>query len=198
MSQYRKLITFTLGLLLLNIGLFTYLLHIGPPLPFHREGTQVGVAVKPLTVTKDTAVYIQDGYKTCFDAHLFCSEPVMLKGSQRDMLNGLGLNELYSIYPREENWKIEADSLGSSIMISRLLEGLCPFHNSFYHFAEKDGKLVAFYGPAAVGSAAGVVLETDILLDSLPEEIAQKIRLGQWEFKSWDELQSVIDALDEV
>lgn len=197
MSQRKKWLFFSIGLLLLNIGLFTYLLNMGPPLPFYRQETQVGVKVKPLQVTEKTAVYLQDGYDLCHEAHLDCSEPSILKGSARQKLNGLNYNEITDMYPKGENWSVDTDSQNATILIHRLREGLCPLHSSYYHFEAVSGNIAAYYGPAAVGKAAGLAFDTGISLDLLPEALTNKILLGQWEFKSWDELQAVIDTLDE-
>lgn len=113
------------------------------------------------------------------------------------MLRDLSLSELASRYPMPEWTVTEKDG---TVIICRVIEGLCPEHKQMYHLGvnENGQYLAVYYGPSAVGNAAGAFLVTDVLVDKLSPEQCNELMEGSYEFYSQDELISVLDNFSEL
>ena len=69
-----------------------------------------------------------------------------------------------------------------------------------YHLgSNENGQYVAvYYGPSAVGSAAGAFLVTDVPVARLSVEQRSELEQGKYEYYSQDELISMLDNLSEL
>ena len=114
-----------------------------------------------------------------------------------EMLRDLSLGELASRYPMPE-WTVT--EIDGTVEICREIEGLCPEHKQMYHLGinENGQYLAVYYGPSAVGNAAGAFLVTDVLVEKLSPEQQSELLEGAYEYYSQDELISVLDNFSEL
>lgn len=140
----------------------------------------------------------EERYNLC-ELYQLDTEISILEGdaATEDMLRDLSLSELASRYPMPEWTVTETDGI---VEICREIEGLCPEHKQMYHLGvnENGQYLAVYYGPSAVGNAAGAFLVTDVLLDKLSPEQRNDLMEGAYEYYSQDELISVLDNFSEL
>ncbi len=188
---------FLCGLFLLSFGFASYTDHLGPPLPYYREETQVSFPVKPALVEEGTIVSIQESYSFCRQSGFSCADSRLLTGEPRNALNGKGSEEISILYSNAEGWQVGWEDGGAELRIWRSREGFCPEHIHYWHFEEGDkGNIEVYQGPAGSGKLGELTLSTTIKVKSLPEPYQEKVRDGSWQFKDRDDLQNVIDSLD--
>ena len=148
---------------------------------------------------KPRQFYWEERYELCELYQLDC-EAVRQPGdtATEEMLRDLPLQELAGRYPGPD-WTV-SENAEQVVTICRNRPGLCPQHQKIYHLGSNEtGQYVAvYYGPSAVGSAAGAFLVTDVLLDHLSPEQLWELEQGQYEFYSQDELISMLDNLSEL
>jgi len=114
-----------------------------------------------------------------------------------ELLRELSLPELASRYPLPDWTVSETDN---RVTICRNEPGLCQTHRQMYHLGgnENGQYLAVYYGPSAVGAAAGAFLVTDVPLDKLSPEQRNDLAQGRYEYYSQDELISVLDNFSEL
>ncbi|MGI9952681.1 hypothetical protein V3F56_10010 [Moorellaceae bacterium AZ2] len=105
-----------------------------------------------------------------------------------------GKRELEVIFPPEEGWVIRQDKAGRFV-ISQEIQGLCPADDPKRHLAELDGRVAVYRGPA--GSSGPLERVLDVQVAQLPADWQERIRRGQAEFQSEEELLQALDSLDE-
>lgn len=197
MKKRKGIMLFCGGLLLISLGVLSYVRVFGVPVPFYRDETQVGVDVKPVKVSADTEIYIQEIYSLCGKAELDCTLKKLLQGSERQKLDDMTPVQLESVYSPVRGWKQSWKLDGQGLLISRELKGFCEKHSAYWHFEAGDsGNVQVYQGPGGTGKIGELTLDTGISVDSLPEEYALKIREGKWEFRDWEYLQAVLDNLE--
>ncbi len=140
----------------------------------------------------------EEQHELCQLYQLGCENQV-LEGDRatEEMLRELPLNEVAGRYPVPEWTVSEVDNV---ITICRNLPGLCEVHQQMYHLgSNENGQYVAvYYGPSAVGSAAGAFLVTDVPVVRLSAEQRSDLEQGKYEYYSQDELISMLDNLSEL
>ena len=141
----------------------------------------------------------EERYELCELYELDC-EAVSQPGDEATeaMLKDLSLSELMTRYPMPD-WTItERD--GNVVTICRNIRGLCAIHQKVYHLGvNESGQYIAVYfGPSAVGNAAGAFLVTDVLVSRLSPEQRLELDAGVYEYYSQDELISMLDNLSEL
>jgi hypothetical protein len=69
-----------------------------------------------------------------------------------------------------------------------------------YHLgsSENDQYVAVYYGPSAVGSAAGAFLVTDVPLNRLNAEQMNALYAGEYEYHSQDDLIAMLDNFSEL
>ncbi|MEA4893458.1 MAG: hypothetical protein VB085_13040 [Peptococcaceae bacterium] len=197
MKKGKGILLFFSGVLLIGLGFFSYVRVFGIPVPFYRNETQVGMDVKPVKVTEDTEIYIQEVYRLCSQAGLDCTLKKLLEGQERLALNGMTPVQLESVYSPVKGWKQSWQLNGQGLLISRELEGFCELHSGYWHFEVSAAGMVQVYqGPGGSGKLGEPVLSTSIAVADLPEDYAAKISEGRWEFRDWEYLQAVLDNFE--
>lgn len=141
----------------------------------------------------------EERYELCELYALDC-EAVAKPGDEatETMLKELSLGELASRYPMPDWTVTENDD--NVITICRMIHGLCEVHQNVYHFGinESGQYLAVYFGPSAVGNAAGAFLVTDVLLDRLSPEQRMDLDAGVYEFYSQDDLIATLDNFSEL
>lgn len=114
------------------------------------------------------------------------------------MLKDLSLGELASRYPTPD-W-IVTENEDNVVTICRMIHGLCEVHQKVYHLGinESGQYLAVYFGPSAVGNAAGAFLVTDVLADRLSPEQRMDLDAGVYEFYSQDDLIATLDNFSEL
>lgn len=140
----------------------------------------------------------EECYALCQLYDLDC-EARQLKGDEttEDLLREVSLTELANRYPIPD-WTVrERDNV---VTICHNLDGLCELHRQMYHLGSNENGqyLAVYYGPSAVGSAAGAFLVTDVPLEKLSPEQRQELEQGKYEYYSQDELISMLDNFSEL
>lgn len=105
-----------------------------------------------------------------------------------------GKKELEVIFPSKDGWVIRQEKSGRFI-ISQEIQGLCPADASKRHLAEFEGRVAVYQGPA--GSAGRLERVLELKFTELPPQWQERIRQGQAEFQSEEELLQALDNLDE-
>jgi hypothetical protein len=140
----------------------------------------------------------EERYALCQLYDLDCNA-VQLEGdaATETMLRELPLYELANRYPGPD-WSIREED--NVITICRNLAGLCEIHRRIYHLGRNENGeyLAVYYGPSAVGNAAGAFLVTDIAVEKLGAEQLLDLEQGRLEYYSQDELISMLDNLSEL
>ncbi len=140
----------------------------------------------------------EERYELCELYELDC-EAQALEGdaATEDLLRELPLAELASRYPAPDWTVSETDNV---VTVCRNVAGLCEIHRQMYHLGSNENHqyLAVYFGPSAVGNAAGAFLVTDVLLEKLSPEQRNDLEQGKYEFYSQDELISVLDNFSEL
>ncbi|MBE3581204.1 MAG: hypothetical protein IMW96_06155 [Thermoanaerobacteraceae bacterium] len=105
-----------------------------------------------------------------------------------------GKEELEAAFPPGEGWIIREEGSGRVVISQEILE-LCPADAGKLHLAELDGRVAVYRGPA--GSSGPLERVLDVEISQLPAYWQERIRRGQAEFGSEEELGQALDSLDE-
>lgn len=140
----------------------------------------------------------EERHALCKEFDLDCAAQMLEQDAAvEESLRDLPLTALAERYPLPE-WSVsETDR---TVTICHNLEGLCERHRKMYHLgANENGQYVAvYYGPSAVGDAAGAFLVTDVPLSRLSAEQRGEVETGGFEYYSQDELIAMLDNLSEL
>jgi len=109
-------------------------------------------------------------------------------------LRWVGKKELEILFPPQEGWNIRSEQNGR-LVITQRVPGLCPQDAPKRHLAELEGRVAVYRGP--VGSIGDLERVLNIKIDALPREWQERIRRGQAEFQSEEELLQALDSLEE-
>ncbi len=140
----------------------------------------------------------KEQYALCALYDLECSaKTIEVDDSVETQIRNFTLGELAEVYPLPE-WNVQ--EYDNEITITHNLEGLCTVHHGIYHLGcSENGQYVAvYYGPSAVGSAAGAFLVTDVPVDCLSLEQLSDLQKGTYEYRSQDDLIAMLDNLSEL
>ncbi len=99
------------------------------------RGTAVGV--KP-TVNAETVIYKEIRY--------LCEDKVNTKIPTTSDLIGLDFASLAKKFPPDEGWSID-DTVKNRLVLVRVANRVCPYHQDFRHFGISDGFLAVYEGP---------------------------------------------------
>lgn len=106
----------------------------------------------------------------------------------------VGEKELEVVFPPKDGWSIRREKSGR-LVISQEVSGLCPADAPKRHLAELEGRVAVYQGPAGSSGKLDRVLE--LKFSALPPQWQERIRKGQAEFQSEQELRQALDSLDE-
>ena len=140
----------------------------------------------------------EEQYELCALYALGCkAKPMEVEATVEEQLQPLSLSELANLYPLPE-WNIREQE--HIVTIQHNLAGLCSKHRSVYHLDgnETGQYLAVYYGPSAVGTAAGAFLVTDVLLSKLSPDQLAELHAGDYEYYSQEELIAVLDNFSEL
>lgn len=129
---------------------------------------------------------IQRYYSAC-GHYVYATLPAGIKD------NWLPEVEVDSRFPADQGWQLKQQD--GHYLITQEVEGLCSDCAPRRHLAFKDGLVAIYNGPA--GSLGSLERVTNLKLESLPDFWLEKIRGGQAEFKTEQELLQALDSLDE-
>lgn len=150
-------------------------------------------------IKNTTKINLQKEFVLCRELNLSCDKiPVTLTKDQRSKLNGLSLEDLGKIYPREKMWSVEKLE-DDKIVITNLIDGLCPVHKQIWHLG-LDSSLTfvtVYYGPSEAKNLSDIYKVTDIPVVKLPQDFQIKIRDYTLEFNEKEELVAILDSLSE-
>lgn len=141
----------------------------------------------------------KEQYELCCAYGLNCEAVIQVGDTAtEEMLRELSLQEIAGRYPIPEWNVVEQDD--NVMTIYHNIAGLCPVHRKVYHLGvSEDGYyLTVYFGPSAVGNAAGAFLVTDVLMERLSLEQQQELTSGQYEYYSQDDLISMLDNFSEL
>ncbi len=139
----------------------------------------------------------KEQYALCALYNLECNAKLIeVDASVESQIREFTLGELAEVYPLPE-WHVQ--EYDNEITITHNLEGLCTAHHGIYHLgSSENGQYVAvYYGPSAVGSAAGAFLVTDVPLHRLNTEQLTELTAGNYEYRSQDDLIAMLDNFSE-
>jgi len=117
--------------------------------------------------------------------------PLTLPAGIKD--NWLPEAEIDSRFPPDEGWQLKQEN--GRLLITQEVKGLCPDCLPKRHLAFKDDLVAIYHGPA--GSLGPLERVTNLKVDSLPPPWQERIRSGQAEFDTEQELLQALDSLDE-
>jgi len=133
--------------------------------PWAAARSAAGI-VKP-TIRKDTVIYREIRY--------LCGNRVRTKIPTSSALIGLDFTDMVKRYPPEESWYID-DSIKNTLILARMENRVCPYHQDFRHLGISDGFLAVYEGP--LGFNGKVLQREDIGVESLPPEIQQELTMA--------------------
>ena len=156
------------------------------------------VDVKSIESEQPRTFRWREQYALCALYELDCkAKPMDVDQSVEQQIKQFTLHELAEVYPLPE-WNVQAEQ--NNITITHNLDGLCSVHHHMYHLgsSENDQYVAVYYGPSAVGSAAGAFLVTDVPLDRLNAEQKNALHAGEYEYHSQDDLIAMLDNFSEL
>ena len=140
----------------------------------------------------------KEQYELCAMYHLDCAaKQIEVEDSVKAQVQNYTLHELAEVYLLPE-WHVQETD--NEVTITHNLEGLCQNHHSVYHLgSSENGQYVAvYYGPSAVGNAAGAFLVTDVPISRLSTEQLAELTAGSYEYRSQDDLIAMLDNFSEL
>lgn len=167
------------GLWLINQEEQTY----GPEITLVSTTSAHDFIIRP-----NTYIYEERYFKLCGEKN------TNLVVDHNEFLGKTASEMLQSHYPHREGWQLDILK-NDTIVFYRELDDYCSEHKEMRHLAIENGYIVIKYGPA--GTEGGVARYTNILAETFPDDIKQKIKVGLLEFKTEDEALQALDALDE-
>jgi len=157
--------------------------------------------VKP-TIRPDTVIRKEIRY--------LCGDRVSTRIPTTSDLVGLDFASLVSKYPPEAGWSID-DTVKNTLVLARMEQRVCPYHQDFRHLGIHDGFLAVYEGP--LGHDYKVLQREDINVSSLPPEIQEDLKMAMdynnqipdtqgrlkllYEFETDAQLNSVLENFDE-
>lgn len=196
MSIFRYKHLISLMLLVFFATLLGVYWYMTPP-EAEKEPQTTVVSPPKKIVESSTQVYLAEYYALCKKQGFACRTEILLSGEPREALTNKTQAEIEERYPAEAGWTV--DWTGSRLVLEQVKPGLCPEHQKRWHLGvSPGGDMVAVYlGPAAVGSEGGLVRETHLKLEMLPQDVQQRVRNGTFEFLNWDDVIATLDSLVE-
>lgn len=172
--------------------------------PMYKLGAAAPGAVESVkpTVRADTAIVKEIRY--------LCGDRVTTTLPTTSDLVGLEFSEVIQKYPPEQGWSID-DTVKNTLILVRLEERVCMYHQDFRHLGISDGYLAVYEGP--LGFNQKVLQQENILTSSLPQEMQEELwkamgyhdqapdiqgRLKTtYEFETEEDLAPVLENFDE-
>jgi len=169
---------------------------------------------KPWTVaqekTKTLKPTIKDDTVIREEIRYLCGDKVTTKIPTTSELVGLEFSSLVQKYPPENGWSID-DSVDNTLVLARIENSVCPYHQDFRHLGISEGFLAVLEGP--LGYNQKVLQREDISIESLPPDLQTELGLAMdydnqepdtqarlkalYEFVSENQLNSVLENFDE-
>ena len=166
---------------------------------YNLSDKQIAVVdVQPIEPVQSRAFAWQEQYALCALYELGCKAKRMdVEESVETQIQNFSVSELEEVYPLPE-WNVEVNE--ETVTITHNLEGLCNIHHNIYHLGSSanDQYIAVYYGPSAVGSAAGAFLVTDVPLNRLSTEQLTALTAGEYEYRSQDDLIAMLDNFSEL
>ena len=161
----------------------------------HRETTTQMANVTP---QKPRTMQWKEQYALCALYQLDCKAVKLdVDPSVEQQIQAYTLAELVEVYPLPE-WKITEQE--NQVTIVHQVEGLCKKHRNMYHLGSNETEqwIAVYYGPSAVGTAAGAFLITDVPVSHLSKEQIRALKNGEYEYHSQDDLIAMLDNMSEL
>ncbi|MGI6434935.1 MAG: hypothetical protein ACOX0F_06230 [Syntrophomonadaceae bacterium] len=176
-----------LGTLLLGMGLGFMLNEMQPFNKILSERKPFAdVQAVQSRVDNNTQIIYERAYEQC--RHVVISEFPNAVG-----LIGKTEDEIRLQYNEQNGFQVTI--VGNTITLRQAVPGWCPKEHERVRIKEYQGRLAIYKGPDAEHDELQRV--TSIRVDSLPKEIVEAIRSGQYEFENEAMLNDALENLDE-
>lgn len=170
---------FGLGFLLANI-------YNGYTIKDTPQKPVVDIKEKREIVTEDTQVIYEQRY-------LLCNHVVISSFKDREILEGKSLEQLKKTFTSVNGYNLELEN--GTLIIFQDIDDFCPEDKKKCRLKDYQGFVAVYKGANADNDALEKV--TSIRMNSLPAEIQEKIRQGEWEFSDIDAINDALENLDE-
>ncbi|PKM80960.1 MAG: hypothetical protein CVU89_11485 [Firmicutes bacterium HGW-Firmicutes-14] len=137
----------------------------GPMYKPRTTAGEVDKTIKP-TIREDTVIFEEIRY--------ICGDKVKTRIPTTSDLIGLGFSELVGKYPPEAGWSID-DGVENTLVLARLEERVCMYHQDFRHLGISDGFLAVYEGP--MGFNQKVLQRDNVNISNLPPEMQEELNM---------------------
>jgi len=184
--RHKGTIALVAATLLLGMGL-GYFLTGGQS--FYNLNERKPIAeVQPVQsrVDNNTQVIYERQYQRC--GHVVISEfPNTIE------LIGKTVDEIRQLYSEQNGYTVKIEA--NTITLRQIVDDWCPQEYEKTRLKEYQGHLAVYKGPDTAHDE--LMRVTTIRIDALPNDIAEAIRNGQYEFENEAKLNDALESLDE-
>ncbi len=146
----------------------------------------VDIKEKRDIVTEDTQIVYEQKY-------LQCNHSIISEFKDKEILEGKTLDQLKKIFTPANGFNLELEN--NTLIIKQDIDDWCPEDKNKCRLKEYQGFVAVYKGPDQNNDVLEKV--TSIHMNSLPAELQEKIRQGEWEFKDSQALNDALENLDE-
>lgn len=175
--------------LMLTLALGAYLANIYSNLELKRAESKDKAVVQNIednSIKYDDAVVYERQYSKC--GHI-----IIAPFANRDSLNGKNISDLRKEYTVENGFHISFQE--NTLSIKQTIDDWCDIDKARCRLKEYHGRVAVYKGPHHEEDV--LIRVTEIKLDSLPDEVKQAIKNGDYEFENMERLNDALENLDE-
>ncbi|NLB88082.1 MAG: hypothetical protein GX790_02475 [Syntrophomonadaceae bacterium] len=160
----------------------------------YNHWTTPNVTQKPVVDIKEKRDVIDENTQVIYEQdYLKCGHTIISEFSDRQILEGKTLDQVKKIFTTENGYTLEFNY--NTLIVHQDINDWCEADKNKCRLKEFQGRVAVYKGPDSKNDRLEKV--TNIYMSSLPVEIQEKIRRGEWEFNDIDSVNDALENLDE-
>lgn len=180
---------------LISVGVLFFSFSLGFLLAyFYNNFSHNDIYQKPVIDIKEKRDIVDENTQIIYEEkYIKCGHLIIKEFKERENIEGKNIEQIRQVYTKANNYKIEYDN--NTLVIHREINDWCQEDKKRCRVKEYQGRIAIYQGPDPENDI--LLRVTSIFMNSLPNELQDKIRAGEWEFKDIDTLNDALENLDE-
>lgn len=152
------------------------------------------VTQKPVADIKEKRNIINEDTQIVYEQeYLKCGHIIISEFNDRQILEGKTIDQVKKIFTAANGYTLEFEN--NTLIVHQDIDDWCNADKNKCRLKEFQGRVAVYIGPDQNNDRLEKV--TNIYMSSLPAEIQEKIRQGEWEFNDIDSVNDALENLDE-